>query len=389
MQASALDTITKLIQSPPGQLAVGGTLFYGVQKFFKEVEEKLTDNTKLEIALWLLGVKVGPNVEPWPETFAKVFDRVFGTKHLSWKCFRRSCLATLTSCVIIAVGLAAYLHPIYVPYSGEQHPTIDYVLFVPMLGVIAAIYLCLFDYVSLLETRFALGLLQRWSSWYIVLIVLVADVIVTGVTGGVPADLTLGLKLHPFRTFSQRVVDDERIPVRLKRSLERERLDVLAGRSKLAEIEKQLNELDRESVNLNARMRKVGSGKIERQKAADIDKQRFDLEGERSRVSRKDLTELDKEIAAQDSIQKSGYMKKVLLLQAFSLWLPTFFTSIWLWLYAGSGFLLKAARHFDRYLGWFNRILDIEKKPLSSIGLVAGSIVAVIYWSAVIVVWII
>src|SRR5439155_1624424 len=28
-------------------------------------------------------------------------------------------------------------------------------------------------------------------------------------------------------------------------------------------------------------------------------------------------------------------------------WLPTFFTSIWLWLYAGSGFLLKAARRFD------------------------------------------
>ena len=64
-------------------------------------------------------------------------------------------------------------------------------------------------------------------------------------------------------------------------------------------------------------------------------------------------------------------------------WLPTFFTSIWLWLYAGSGFLLKAARRFDIGFDWFNRKFDIEKKPLSSIGLVAGAIVAVVYWGAV------
>ena len=65
--------------------------------------------------------------------------------------------------------------------------------------------------------------------------------------------------------------------------------------------------------------------------------------------------------------------------------LPLFFTSIWLWLYAGSGFLLKAARRFDLGFEWFNRHFDIEKKPLQSIGLVAGALVAVVYWAAVIV----
>jgi hypothetical protein len=64
------------------------------------------------------------------------------------------------------------------------------------------------------------------------------------------------------------------------------------------------------------------------------------------------------------------------------LWiLPAFFTSIWLWLYAGSGFLLKAARRFDMGFDWFNRKFDIEKKPLQSIGLVAGALVAVTYWT--------
>src|ERR1035437_8772791 len=53
------------------------------------------------------------------------------------------------------------------------------------------------------------------------------------------------------------------------------------------------------------------------------------------------------------------------LSQLFLLWLcAAFFTSIWLWLYAGSGFILKAARRFDIGFDWFNRKFDIEKKPL-------------------------
>ncbi len=38
---------------------------------------------------------------------------------------------------------------------------------------------------------------------------------------------------------------------------------------------------------------------------------------------------------------------------------------------------------FDRGREWFASAADIEKKPLQSIGLVAGAIVAVVYWVAV------
>ena len=64
---------------------------------------------------------------------------------------------------------------------------------------------------------------------------------------------------------------------------------------------------------------------------------------------------------------------------------PALFTSIWLWLYAGSGLLLKAAHRFDIGFEWFNRRFDIEKKPLQSIGLVSGCIVAVLYWTVALV----
>jgi hypothetical protein len=53
-----------------------------VWKFFEKVEAVLSDQTKSEIAVWLVDRRpVGPMVEPWQRTFAKVFDRVFGTRH--------------------------------------------------------------------------------------------------------------------------------------------------------------------------------------------------------------------------------------------------------------------------------------------------------------------
>ena len=64
---------------------------------------------------------------------------------------------------------------------------------------------------------------------------------------------------------------------------------------------------------------------------------------------------------------------------------PSIVTSVWLWLYAGSTFILSTARRFDVGFDWFNRRFDIEKKPLQSIGLVAGALVAVVYWAAVVI----
>jgi hypothetical protein len=49
-----------------------------------------------------------------------------------------------------------------------------------------------------------------------------------------------------------------------------------------------------------------------------------------------------------------------------SILLPSLFTSAWLWLYAGVGFLLKAARRFDIGFDWFNRRFDkpSTRRPL-------------------------
>src|ERR1017187_7703896 len=93
----ALTTITHLINSPPGQLAAGGVLAGIVWKFFERVENVLTNDTKLEVAQWLQGVKM----ERWPQKLASGFEQVFGHKHWSWKCISRSCQISL--CVFVVV----------------------------------------------------------------------------------------------------------------------------------------------------------------------------------------------------------------------------------------------------------------------------------------------
>ena len=67
-----ITTIAKLTNSPLGQSAAGGVLAGIVWKFFERVEAVLTDNTKLEIAAWLIGVKASHAVEHLPFVAANV-----------------------------------------------------------------------------------------------------------------------------------------------------------------------------------------------------------------------------------------------------------------------------------------------------------------------------
>jgi hypothetical protein len=302
-----LTTITKLIQSPPGQLAAGGVLAGIVWKFFERVEAVLTDQTKLEIAVWLLGVKVGQKLESWPDTFAKVFDRVFGKKHLTWRCFGWSSLASLLSLGIVILVCSSFdpqfFDPVkfYRQVAFQRQPSIRSALLLffglSLFGNVVP------DYLSLLKAR---KLLKPMGASTVgrTLGVLALDLFLTVVTASVSLFVSVAV-FFAVATWE---------PVYAK---------------------------------LNGYFNTV------------------------------------EEVFPQILSALRGHSP----LNGFKpLWYyPAFFTSIWLWLYAGSGFLLKVVRGFDIGFDWFNRHCDIEKKPLQSIGLVAGALVAVVYWVAVIV----
>jgi hypothetical protein len=315
--ADALTTLTKIINSPPGQLAAGGVLAGIVWKFFERVEAVLTDNTKLEIAVWLLDrKKLTPKFQSWPNTFAQVFDHAFGEKHLSWECFSLSCYMTIAVYILMSVLVWLTGGESFYFLWPDKHPdiwrTFHRRLAIGLFeGAAAAVCLAAFDYLGLLQTRYLIKVMSKSRSLLGIGSLLVVDVVSVGVTGAAPAYLTyFGPTTHPLR--DQYYSADNF-----------ERMEVLARRDGIT--------------------------------------------------------------ITDPSIQVPEYRRRHFVRHVLKWWSPTFWTSVWLWLYAASGFLLIAASRFDIGFDWFNRKFDIEKKPLQSIGLVAGALVATVYWAAVIV----
>jgi len=287
-----LDALTDFILKPAPHFAAGVVLFGAVWAFFKGVESVLADDTKLEIAVWLLGVKsLGPKMQPWPETFANVFDRALGILPFSLNGVLRSiafsCMAT--SCAALAA-------------------TITVGLKVPLLKVIMiAIFInAPIDCVSYLKTRYAVAVLRHLRSTITSIGVLIVD-------------FGLTLVLTSFAGMIVQIIYD------LRHGVDGNGLPRLSFQV----LELVLGDAVR-SIWINV---------------------------------------------------AQGWITRYLCLY------PAFVASIWVWLYAGAGLLLRAAHRFDMGFDWFNRTFDIEKHPLSSIGLVAGALVAAVYWLVVLVEW--
>ena len=126
-----------------------------VYVLFDRAEKTVTPATRKAISRWLQNLDYGEAVRNWPDAFAKVFDRVFGEKHLSWKCFLRSSVASLVAVSVMWLLVEARL---------EVIPDLCGDLLTNYLipGVLASIALNLVpDYVSLLETRALLKLMAK------------------------------------------------------------------------------------------------------------------------------------------------------------------------------------------------------------------------------------
>ena len=83
-------------------------LLAGVWFLFDKAESVASHDTKLRITRWLRGIELRP-MPSWPSTFALMFDHVFGSRHLSWQCFSRSCLASAASVgILLLLWVALY-----------------------------------------------------------------------------------------------------------------------------------------------------------------------------------------------------------------------------------------------------------------------------------------
>src|SRR5436309_15230032 len=94
------DSVTSFIVEPTKQIVVGSVLAGIVWKVFYKAEEKLNDDTKLAIAVWLLGVRLTPTTKDrrslWLNLFWAVCGKPSSTKRMAVWCglFLANVLAT-------------------------------------------------------------------------------------------------------------------------------------------------------------------------------------------------------------------------------------------------------------------------------------------------------
>lgn len=81
-------------------LTTGGALYYGTQKFFKSVEEHLTQETKFTLTTWILSSRISPRATALAEKAEIIFDSFFGQNHWTWKCFIKSTACSLLVFII-------------------------------------------------------------------------------------------------------------------------------------------------------------------------------------------------------------------------------------------------------------------------------------------------
>jgi hypothetical protein len=173
------DALTNFINSPPGVFVAGGVLYGIVWRCFAGVESLLKPDAKLSIALWILERK--PLSPSWPGTFAAMFDRVFGEKHLSEKCFYRSAIVSYIARLLVGAYVDANWK---FTWLWDYHGIWDLIVWGFFGNVIP-------DYISLLETRFVLSLVQRTRSTTLKLLGVILDFVLTSTISLIAAHIVL------------------------------------------------------------------------------------------------------------------------------------------------------------------------------------------------------
>ena len=151
-------------------LSVGIFIAMGCYALMRCVDKHhLSKDFKEELSLWLLGA----HESGWSKFFCHLFDVIFGDKHLSWRCFYRSSLASMGAVLLLYIvfdeGLGVY--------GNRQPDGVD----IPQLLLLGATINILADYGSLYETRWLLQRLERVKSFWGQGLVLLADLLFSGI----------------------------------------------------------------------------------------------------------------------------------------------------------------------------------------------------------------
>lgn len=128
----------------------------------------INQDAKDTLTLWLMGV----NADSWSHHFCNLFDAIFGEKHLSWRCFVRSSIASVLAVLALYLLFAQVLGVLDERMLGELDLW-QAILLGAAINIIP-------DYISLFETRWLLKQFERVTSFPAQLLVLLGDLVLSG-----------------------------------------------------------------------------------------------------------------------------------------------------------------------------------------------------------------
>lgn len=143
--------------------------------WFSSADEGLDEPKKWARQLFLADRHSNRALRPsrWVSAFSKMFDKVFGPKHVSWQCYKTSLKVSLATTLFASIivlfsvdsgtGFAQYFSPF---------TSINFWFFAIIANATA-------DYVSLLETRYLVRLMGKTQSTLLQLFILILDLILT------------------------------------------------------------------------------------------------------------------------------------------------------------------------------------------------------------------
>jgi hypothetical protein len=138
---------------------------------FDKAEAAMSTQSRDRLSSWLRQSDARTLIESIPAQFLVLFDRLFGERHLTWRCFARSAIASTLMVWIVSL-LWAVRHPPPSVWGAAE------LLF--NMTVVAIVFNLVPDYVSLLETRYLLSRAERSGRIWMLLLV---DLLATGFLG--------------------------------------------------------------------------------------------------------------------------------------------------------------------------------------------------------------
>ena len=261
----------------------------GIVGLFWKADDAFSKEFKEDVSLCLQCLDVKSSLQHWPGHFVALFDWWFGAKHLTWRCFWRSSVASLLS-----VALLTFIWRMLRPSEWDRViGDIGFWLLIAFTALGAVIYNLLADYISLIETRYIIGRMSTGKSCTALLFFMVLDVV-----------LTVAIFLFCFLLFGTLFV--------MFQSLS--------------------------SIGIY-----------------DAIKRLF--------------------VDAPETLTFSGDNQNLAIY-----FYSTFFTSVWIWLYAISQVLIRSCTRIDWVVRILQYILPLEDRPFRSIGIICSLIACCFFW---------